>query len=159
MAAGSSEIESLRDALDYYAGLVGDHQITVAGRSITIRFAFEEIHPFTEAPKPGRRAPESMLVYRPGRTGEVRVFSRQRARLLDKILPTLTSPAGCVAGKMPRSLMVFGPCDSVGARIAVIICPDSDGAFTVRTAYSIDMKEFGTLTRSGRNRRLPWPPK
>jgi hypothetical protein len=154
----SELIATAEEAQDYYALLVGDHEINVRGQVVTIRFASEEIHPFTEKLRAGSTPRAEFLVRRPGKSGEVRVFSRCRARRLDDIIPTLENPSGCVAAKKPGALMVFGPSDTTGSRMAVIIAPDG-GACFVRTAYTLTAKEYRDLLRSGTSRRLPWPPK
>lgn len=53
--------------------------------------------------EPGRTTDSSKLVRRPGCSGEVRHFSIERARLLDAIIPAVSSPARVLRAKIPGS--------------------------------------------------------
>lgn len=157
MVARSVDIETREEALAYYATLTGDHRIVVSDVEVTIRFVAEEIHPFTVSVEEGRSPPESSVVRRPDKSGETRIFSRQRARLLDEILPTLSNPVGCVPGTAPKSLQVYGPANKDGQRLAVVLIPHRN-YYIVRTAFPLSREDFAKLARK-KSRPLPWPPK
>lgn len=153
----SELIETIQEARDYYAErLVGDHAVSVRGVDIVVRFNAEEIHLFSEEVRAGSNPDASQLVWRKGRTGEVRFFARARARLLDGIIPTLAAPARVLAAKIPGGCMVVGPAQPAGWRLAVVIAPcDSRGVFFVRTAFPMEPKAFADAVRG---RPAKWPP-
>jgi len=122
----SSEIESPSDALEYVRErMVGDHTIVLGEKKVTIRFASEENHYFTVSIKKGRTPPPDLVITR-HKSKEKRLFSRQRAKLIDQILPTLERAAGAVAAKMSKGTLVYGPADASGRLMAVIVYIDAD---------------------------------
>lgn len=153
----SATITTLDEARAFYATLVGTHTVKVGEKTVSVRFARGEIHPFTESIREGSKPPAHLLVTRPDGSGEVRIFSRTRARFLDRILPTLEHPAACVRAKGPGAIMVIGPSGADGWRMAVVLNRHGE-EFVVRTAYPIDGRAFASYTRSSSAKRCPWPP-
>lgn len=155
----SRHIDTPEDAASYYAHrLVGDRIVRFAeGRELAIRFNAEEIHLYTTAKlPPGREPPQ---VTRPGRTGEVRWFDVERARLLDHVLATIGAPAVAVPAKMPGGILLLGPPDlDLRQRIGVVVGPDtrSLGVWFVRSSYVVSPRDFTAYTRA--KHRPPWPP-
>lgn len=148
-------IETREDALSYYAHkLEGAHSIVVGSVEIVIRFNPEEVHLFADSRSP---CPECDRIRRPGRSGEVRCFSKERARLLDLVLPTLQAPAKCVRAKDPRNVLIFGPSDPKSLRrLAVVVGPGGPGLWFVRTLYPVEPKAFRAYLRSP---GVNWPQK
>ena len=149
-------IDTLDDARAYYAmRLVGDHTISVNGTRLIIRFNPEEIHVFTDG-----SAPKSMadLVARPGDPRETRTFSRERARRMDAILPTLSTPGAAIPGTGPRSILVHGPDALVAWRLGVVVVPDrwDRRVYYVRSAFDVSPARYAEALRGA---RAIWPPK
>jgi len=149
-------IDTREDALSYYAHkLAGDHAITVRGVALVVRFNVEEIHLFTDERSP---CPPADVTARAGASGEVRCFSRERARALDRILPILQAPAVAHDAKMQKGVKLFGPADPAARRLCVIVAPGREAhVYFVRTAYDVSPKDFAAARGSGR--AAPWPPK
>lgn len=150
-------IETREDALSYYSHrLVGDHRVTTQGAPIVVRFNPEEIHLFTDDRAP---CPPDDIVAREGRCGEVRCFSRERARLLDQILPTVRAPAVVLRALIPGGVMLLGPADPAARRMCIVVAPAAReaGVFFVRTAFPMSPKDFAAKRRS--SKPTPWPPK
>jgi hypothetical protein len=150
-------IDNVEEARAYYAyKLEGDRSIEVRGTTLIVRFNREEIHLFTEAIREGATPPQDRLVFREG-SSEVRVFSRQRARTLDRILPTIREPICALTAKIHRGIQLIGPADAHGLRISVVVAPGSeDRVFFVRTMFPLTPTDFA---RARRGRPRPWPPK
>lgn len=143
------------DARAYYAcRMVGEHRITVDGVGLRVRFNAEEIHLFTDTRQP---CPPRECVRRIGVSGEVRCFSLERARALDKILPTLERPAVALCATIPDGVMVLGPADPSARRLAVVVAPARDAdLFFVRTLFPVTPKDFAAKLRA---KRAAWPPR
>jgi hypothetical protein len=149
-------IDTLDEARAYYdERLVGDHIISVNGTRVIIRFNAEEIHLFTD-----HGAPRSMadLVARPSDPREVRSFSRERARRMDAILPTLSAPGAAIPGKGSRSILVHGPGAPSAWRLGVVVAPDRRDrrVYFVRSAFEVAPKNYAAALRGA---RVAWPPK
>lgn len=154
IVASSALICTPDEARAYYrARLVGDHEITSRGQPVCVRFNAEEIHLFTEDIRDGSTPRPEMLIMRAGGR-EGRVFSRQRARLLDRILPTIKDPAKCLRAKN-GGFQLIGPAGAEGDRLAVVIGADR-GVWYVRTAYPLDAAGYRHALTA---RPAPWPPK
>lgn len=152
----SNLIDTIEEAWAYYRErFVGPRSIQVGGCTIMLHFPGDEIHLFTEKLKVGQDPSPDKLVRRPG-SNEVRYFSKSRARLLDRVVPTLEKPAGSVAAKEAGATMVFGPVDKDGHRLAVVVRPRGE-RWNVRTAYPLTPKEFADYKRGG-SRSMRWPP-
>ncbi len=149
-------IETREDALSYYAHkLVGDHRIDVGGVAIVVRFNAEEIHLFTDCRTP---CPPGDVTARTGGSPEIRCFSRERARMLDFVLPTIRAPVVAHKAKMERGVLLFGPVDPSAQRLGVIVAPTRKAnVYFVRTAYGVSPKDFAAARRSGQ--AAPWLPK
>ncbi len=146
-------IETREDALSYYAHkLVGDHEVEVKGVAITVRFNAEEIHHFTDERTP---CPGCDVIQRSGRSGEVRCFSRTRARLLDAIMGALGRATVVHEAKIPGGRLVFGPADQNAQRLGVVIGPGGGSVWFVRSAYPVSAQAFAQAHRSGRAARWP----
>ncbi|MBE7481147.1 MAG: hypothetical protein HS104_14335 [Polyangiaceae bacterium] len=156
----SELIETLEEARAYYAErLVGDHSVVVGDRTLVLRFNQEEIHLFTEEVIAGRTPPPEKLVRRPGVSGETRVFSKQRARLMDQVLPTVRAPVRVLRAKIASGALLVGPptLDS-GARLAVVVAPGREAdLFFVRTCYPMSVADFARAL-AGKPKASPWPP-
>ena len=151
----SDLLETIDETWAYYtAKFIGVREIRVRGVAISIQFAADEIHLFTEKITAGQTPSPDKLVYRP-KSSEVRYFSKTRARLLDRIVATLENPAGSVDAKERGGIMVFGPVDRDGQRLAVVVY-QRDERWLVRTAFPLTPKAFMAYKRS--NRSSPWPP-
>jgi hypothetical protein len=154
-------LETLEEARVYYeARLVGEHVIETPGDGdpLVLRFNREEIHLYTEELRPGTRPNPAMLVQRSGRSGEVRRFSRVRARLMDQIIPTISNPVACLEAKIPGGRMLVGPPTlEATQRLVVVVAPDSDDCvYFVRTAYPMSQTDYARALRV--ERRARWPP-
>ena len=155
----SELIETLDEARAYYAErLVGDHSLVIGARTLVLRFNHEEIHLFTEGVIAGRTPPPEKLVQRPGVSGETRVFSKQRARLMDQILPTVRAPVRVLRAKIARGALLLGSPALDGARLAVVVAPGSEASvYFVRTCYPMSVADFAReLARKPAAAR--WPP-
>jgi hypothetical protein len=148
-------IDTRDDALSYYAHrLAGDHGVSIAGTALTVRFNPEEIHAFTDTRSPC--PPQDVVRRRGGR--EIRCFSRERARLMDRMLEAVAKPAAALSARMPGSVMLFGPADPGARRVCVVLGPDTrdSGVWFVRTAYPVTAEAFVRAKRL--HRPAPWPP-
>lgn len=151
----SEFIDTREDALSYYAHkLIGDHEVVVKGVRVVVRFNPEEIHHFTDKRTP---CPAGDVVRREGRSGEVRCFSRERARRMDAILDTLKNAARVHEAKIPGGRLVYGPVDANAQRLGVVIGPGGNGVWFVRTTFPVSSKDFAAALRSAKP--SPWPPK
>jgi hypothetical protein len=149
-------IDTREDALAYYEHkFVGEHKILVtrAARNVVVVVVFnqDEIHHFTDDRTP---CPAEDIVARNGRTREVRCFSRQRARMMDEILPTIANPVAVKESKIRGGAILFGPPHQNSQRLAVVVGADAGGRFFVRTAYLVSPKDFAAAQR---NKARPWP--
>jgi hypothetical protein len=100
-------IDTPEDALSYYAHkLVGDHRVAVRGEAIVVRFNAEEIHLFTDCRQP---CPPDDVTARAGSSRELRCLSRERARMLDLVLPTIQAPAVVLRALIHEGVMLLGP--------------------------------------------------
>jgi hypothetical protein len=148
-------VDTREDALSYYAHrLVGRHELDVKGTVVAVWFNPEEIHLFTDERTP---CPACDVLRRTGASGEVRCFSRERARRMDEILATLRNPAAALVARIRGGRTVYGPADSRAQRLAVVVAPGSDGAWFVRTVWPATARSFRDACAS--NARAPWPPK
>lgn len=149
-------IDTIEDACSYYAHrLVGGHRVTVHGAQILVRFNPEETHLFTDERSP---CPDGETVLRKGGR-ERRCFARDRARLMDRILPTIEAPAACLRARgHPQGVQLFGPPDPGARRLCVLLHPSRwPWQWYVRSSYPADAKSFVNARRS--NRPAQWPPK
>lgn len=149
-------IDTCEDALAYYTfRLVGEHPVSVGEVPLLVRFNPEETHPFTDEREP---CPPGDVVRRAGKSGEVRCFCAERARLLDLILPTIIAPVTALRAKMPGRVMLLGPPDPALRRLCVIVAPlaKEPGVWFVRTAYPMSPKAFAAARRGP---SVAWPPK
>jgi hypothetical protein len=149
-------IDTREDAAAYYAyKLAGDHPITVLGVALVVRFNAEEIHLFTDDRTP---CPPADVTARAGASGEVRCLSRERARLLDLVLPTIQAPAVALRALIRGGVMLLGPADPAARRMCVVVAPSAReaGVYFVRTAFPVAGKDFAAKLRA---QRVPWPPK
>lgn len=145
-------IDNREDARAYYRyKLAGEHPVTTRGVAIVVRFNSEEIHPFTDRRQP---CATEDLVVRGGRSGEVRCFCSQRARLMDLILPTIIAPVFALQAEIPGGTKLLGPPDGSAQRLAVVVAPDQ-GVYFVRTLFIVSPKDFAAARRA---RPVPWPP-
>lgn len=148
-------IETCEDARAYYAcRLVGEHPIHVRGGALlVVLFNPEETHPFTDDRNP---CPPEDVVRRAGRSGELRCFERTRARLMDRILPTITDPVAAFRAMMPGAVQLYGPPEAGARRVCVVVAPAGGARWFVRTAYPVNAEGFARARRGG---VVPWPPK
>lgn len=149
-------IDTREDAHAYYAfRLLGDHALLVDGRvPIIARFNPEEIHFFTDERTP---CPPGDVVRRAGRSGEVRCFDRSRARLMDRILPTIAKPVAAFRASIPGGVLLYGPAEVNAQRVCVVVAPSGGEKWFVRTAYPASAESFVRARRAGFV--VPWPPK
>jgi hypothetical protein len=150
-------IETREDALSYYAHkLAGDHRLAVRGVAIVVRINAEEIHLFTDCRAP---CPPEDVTARAGSSRELRCLSRERARMLDLVLPTIEAPAIALRALIHEGVMLLGPADPVARRQCVVVAPSArvGGVYFVRTAFSVTAKDFAA--KLGANKPAPWPPK
>lgn len=148
-------IDTCEDARAYYAmRLEGEHTILVhGGAQLIVQFNKEETHIFTDERNP---CPPGDVVRRLGRSGEVRCFERTRARLMDRILPTIANPVAAFQALKPGGVQLYGPPEASARRVCVVVAP-SGGRWFVRTAYPVNAEGFARARRSCSV--VPWPPK
>lgn len=149
-------IETSEDARAYYAfRLVGEHSLLVRGAGpLVVVFNPEETHLFTDERDP---CPPSDVVRRVGRSGELRCFERSRARLMDRILPTIAAPVAAFRALIARGVQLYGPPEVGARRVCVVVAPLSGEKWFVRTAYPVAQDQFARARRTGFV--VPWPPK
>ncbi len=152
----SSLIDTLEEAWAYYrARFVGERVVSCGGVPVTLRFNAEETHLFSESIREGASPAPGSLVHRPGGGGEVREFSKGRARLLDDIVPTICAPTLRVEAKTGKMLIGNLRPTPARQRLAVVVARSGEVYF-VRTAYLIGEDEYRRHQRQGRRTR--WPP-
>jgi len=149
-------IDTCEDARAYYAfRLVGEHTIYVRGdEPLVVQFNPEETHLFTDERNP---CPPGDVVRRAGRSGEVRCFERTRARLMDRILPTIAAPVAAFRALIPGGVQLYGPPEAGARRVCVVVAPAGGARWFVRTAYPVNADGFARARRAGST--VPWPPK
>lgn len=148
-------IETSEDARAYYAlRLVGEHSLLVHGvEPLVVVFNPEETHVFTDKRTP---CPPPDVVRRVGCSGELRCFERTRARLMDRILPTIAAPVAAFGALISRGVQLYGPPEVGARRVCVVVAPNR-GKWFVRTAYPVAQDNFLRARREGVV--VPWPPK
>lgn len=149
-------IDTCEDARAYYAErLVGEHTILVrTGGSLVVRFNSEEAHPFTDERNP---CPPDDVVRRAGRSGEMRCFERTRARLMDRILPTIAAPVAAFRALIQGGVQLYGPPEVGARRVCVVVAPLGGATWFVRTSYPVNAEGFARARRG--SLAVPWPPK
>ena len=148
-------IETSEEARAYYAfRLVGQHAIHVRGVPLVVQFNPEETHLFTDERNP---CPPGDVVRRAGRSGELRCFERTRARMMDRILPTIAGPVAAFRALIPGGVQLYGPPESSAPRVCVVVAPAGGARWFVRTAYPVTSDKFARARREGFV--VPWPPK
>lgn len=153
-------IDDLDGARSYYAHrFVGDHKVSVKGVDVVIRFNAEETHLFSDTDPPTDGSPR-IEVRRGGGSREIRYFNRKRARMMDRVLPTLCNPARSVEAKSAHGVLVYGPAEQNNPRLAVVVVRDYSSKTTwfVRTTWSVTANEYkGVVSKPNRARAAPWP--
>ncbi|MBI4699843.1 MAG: hypothetical protein HY744_01530 [Deltaproteobacteria bacterium] len=153
----SEQIATLGDAQAYYrAKLVGAHKITCHGRAVTIIFEAHATHLFSVEADDAAALPEQDRV--PNGRGGVRRFSVDRARLMDRVLPAVSSYTVSVPGTGPRGRekrMLHGARLSSGMYLRVVLRPGPGDAFTCASAYPVTEAVWRAMMAAKRARFPP----
>lgn len=105
VVASSALITNLREAERYYAERLGGmHTVPCHGRDVTLFFAKDTTHTYTEEPPEDRSGcPHIVKARLKGGVIEERVFSLERATLMDSILPAVTGHTYAMVSEGPPS--------------------------------------------------------
>lgn len=150
-------IDSADDARAYYHFRLvapGPHLIEVQKRQLQIQFNALETHLFSTE----KKITDAEMVARVGE--EPRYFARERARLMDLILPALSNPSGAIPARIRDGVSVYGPPFRDARRLCVVLAPErSFKRWFVRSAYPVSAQDYrNAVAAAGRQRRVLWPP-
>lgn len=158
----SELITTLAEAREYYAAkLAGTHRIDCHGREVTIVFERAATHTYSLEPLDSKDIASSDRVERriPGRDVEVRRFSVERARVMDRILPAVSqftvSTPGTATTTGREKRMLHGARLPNGQYMRVVLRPGPGDAFTCVSAYPVEERVWREATRS---KRAKFPP-
>lgn len=160
----SELVETLVEARDYYrARLAMAHRITCYGRIVSVVFEPDATHLYSVGLKggdPRDLADHERVERRIGpRTIDVRRFDIERARLMDRVLPAISSFTVSTpeAGGRPeyQKRVLYGPALPSGERMRVVLRPGPGDAWTCVSAYPVSVDEWIAACRL---RRAKWPP-
>lgn len=146
----SELIETVDEARAYYAcKLAGSHAILCAGYPVTIVFERDMTHAYSDE----NGDPEAAIVRRrlaPGRMEERR-FCVRRARLMDKILPSISRFTVSVWAQGARGRekrLLYGPPLSDGHHMLVALRRGPGEAFTCVSAYPVNREKWLAARRA-----------
>jgi hypothetical protein len=139
----SELIATAEEAKDYYVErIAGIHTVNCHGKGARIFFERSATHMFSDEPPPGVSVSDSDRIARRVKGGrvEVRRFSLERARLMDRALEaiehfTVSTPGTGQNGHEKR--MLHGPRLPDGRYLRVVLRPDGAGDFTCVSAYPV----------------------
>ncbi len=163
----SAGITTAAEALTFYGRyLAGDHELFIGRERKRFLASFDpyEIHAFTEGLKPGAPCPPHLLVRRRDRgRREERRFDVRRARLLERILPSLEQFVFCIPAKTGGGMLVYGPEVSKSEHLCVTLEPAGRkvgalDAYFVRSAWPASKGKFREDGDARRSRRVLFPP-
>lgn len=157
MAVDRSElITCLAEAREYYAErLARSHQITRSDRRVDIVFEAGATHLFSESEENASAIPAEERVERSlgGGKTEVRRFSLERARLMDRVLPALSNFIVSTSGQNGNRL-VHGPALPDGRHMRVALRFGPGAAMTCLSAYPVS-KHLVADARNSKPARFP----
>jgi len=157
----STLIATREEALAYYANhLAGQRQVVCYGKPIIIVFEPEGTHFFSEDSPEGQVLPPSEHIQRRVRGGriEIRRFSVDRARLMDRIIPAIEGFTVSIPGTGPmghEKRMLHGPPMADGRYVRVVLRPGPAEAWTAVSAYPIPLATWRACVAA---RRAKFPP-
>jgi hypothetical protein len=163
----SAGITTVAEALAFYGRyLAGDHELFIGRERKRFIASFDpyEIHLFTESLKPGEQCPANLLVRRQDRgRREVRRLDVRRARLFERILPSLEQFVFCIPAKTGGGMLVYGPEVSKSEHLCVVLEPagrkvDLLDVYFVRSAWPASKAKFREDGDARRSRRILFPP-
>ena len=151
----SELITTLEEARAYYqARLVGIRQIAVKGRPVYIVFERSITHLYSEEVATFEGVPPAEKVLRnlPGGHVERRRFSLERARCLDRVLPTLSNYCKSIKGTGARgreNRLVFGWPTADGRAMCVALAPwrGEPMKWTCVSAYLVSAQKLAEVRR------------
>lgn len=151
----SELITCLEEARAYYlARLVGIQKVTVKGRAVSIVFERSITHLYSEevATFDGVPPAEKVLRNLPGGHIERRRFNLERARCLDRILPTLSNYCKSIRGTGARgreNRLVFGWPMADGRALCVAVSPwrGEPLKWTCVSAYIVSAQKLAEVRR------------
>lgn len=140
----SEFIETLDEARAYYAArLAGAHHVTCHGRPVTIVFESDATHLYSRDANEGEGISPGFGVTRAigGGRAERRVFSVERARMMDLVLPAVScftvSVPGTATTRGREKRMLHGPRLADARYMRVVLRPGPGEAFTCVSAYTV----------------------
>ncbi|HEY2431571.1 MAG TPA: hypothetical protein VGI12_02785 [Vicinamibacterales bacterium] len=151
--SAAEAITDLAQARHYYASkLVRAHQITCHGAPVVIVFEAENTHLFSEEVEDTDAIPADQLVTKKQSGGreEIRQFSLDRARLMDCVLPAITSFTHCHAGAGPpthSTRLMYGKAMPCGRHMCVVLRPGPKTAWTVVTSFPMQKAKYSERCR------------
>jgi hypothetical protein len=157
----SELIETLAEARFYYASkLARTHTVTCKETRIDIVLEQDGTHLFSVEVEDINAIPADQLVTRNigGGKREVRQFSLERARLMDKVLPAISDFTVCTSGKGAPSReprIVHGPRLPCGRYMRVVLRPGPGTAWTCLSAFAI---EEAVYRQAFNSKRAKFPP-
>ena len=146
--ASSDLIETCAQAREYYRLiLAGSHSVTSKSKAVDIVFEGNNTHVFSVEVPDINAIPEDELVTRDRGDGtrECRQFALVRARLMDSVLPAISSYDRCALGKGPphrANREIYGPCMPCGRHMKVVLRPGPKTAWTCVTAFPVTVEDF-----------------
>jgi hypothetical protein len=157
----SELIETVEEAKDYFLERIsGVHTLNCCGKSVGIFFERSATHLFSEEPQSDILVPPSEQVVRRVKGGrvEVRRFSLDRARLMDRVLEavehfTVSIPGTGQNGHEKR--MLHGQRLPDGRYLRVVLRPGGPGDFTCVSAYPVNETVWLEARRA---KRAKFPP-
>ena len=134
------------EAKDYYrAKLVGTHKITCRGSEVKIGFLYEAVHFYSvSAPDPVPCGAQILTQPRKGGCFEVRVFSLDRARLMDEILRAISLFTVSLPGKTQAAQrrVLHGPRLPDGRYMRVVLQQGRKDVWTCLSAFPVSERAW-----------------
>lgn len=153
----SEVINTREEARVYYdERLSGAHPLVCYGKRVSVYFPLGYTHFYSQEPA-GAPLDAAAIIQQRVRGGatETRMFSLQRARLMDKIVPAVVSHAFTIPGRH-RNRAVYGPRLSSGEYMCVVVRPtEQPENWTAVSAYPVDAAAWRTA-RAAKNAKFPY---
>lgn len=154
----SDLITTLQEARDYYrANLVGVRKVTCHDKRVKITFPYEMVHLYSEAPDRPIR-PGDDVVSQPTCLGrfETRLFSVERARLMDAVLPAISNFTVSIAGNgQGERRVLHGQMLATGDYMRVVLRKGPGDAWTCVSAFPVPSGKWLEAMRSARAKFPP----
>ena len=134
------------------------HRVMCHGREVTLFFEHAVNHAFTEEYDPMVHAAADIIRRRIGPSQyDDRVFSLDRARLMDHIIPAVKYYSFTIPGTGPsnrNNRLVHGPRLPDGRYLRVALSPGPRGSWYCKSAYPIEAAKWMAL-RGAKTAKFP----